>query len=138
MEKFTKAHRQGDVLLLDVTEYVLKGKARGYGAGFIKDDGIWKTALQRASRGVIIKEGEQTGHKHELTGDAVLLDRPGDWNLDMPEGDFLIVAKATAKVRHNEHNPLVKIHGSEKKEKYFIARSLREYDETMGDVNVGD
>ena len=90
-------YQQGDVLIEGVTVLL---------------DGLKR--VKRTKRGLVLAEGEATGHAHVIADDGVeLYERDGVLYLSVKNG---------ATVTHEEHKPVTLPAGD------FIVRKVREYD----------
>ena len=93
----------------------------------------------------VIREGEVTGHKHEVVGDALMYEgnrlsqgRLYSWENDskteltFPKGDMFLDANDNIVIKHPEHNDLKLDKGQ------YIIRIQREYDEAERFRRVAD
>jgi hypothetical protein len=91
----------------------------------------------------IIREGEVTGHKHEIEGNGVLTElrstyfypptemRDTEKSISLPEGTMFLTATNDIVIKHPEHKDLKLKKGD------YVVRIQREYDE-MRNRNVMD
>jgi len=114
MEKNEEVKRQGELLFIPVTDMPEWAK---------------KKMLLRPNLGNVIREGEVTGHKHEIVGGGVLVEKgtldyvfENGESYHLPEGQMFLTTDNEVVVKHPEHKDL-KLKGN------FIVRIQREYDE---------
>jgi hypothetical protein len=124
-DKTRKAFRQGELLFIP-----LGGEDLAKLYPDLKDPShrLWKKLGSN-----VLREGEATGHKHEVmeqtTGTAVILAperqlMPGLPNMDLiGNEDRLLVAEEPVEIVHPEHRPLSLPRGN------FLVVIQREYDE---------
>ena len=109
MLKFTEARRQGEIEIFKLPDNVT----------------IPKNKVRRLKNNVI-REGEQSGHKHEVKGDGQLVLFPDT-------GDMVVeVGKKGATVTHPEHKPV------HLKEGNHAIQVQKEYDPKKNSKDVKD
>ena len=107
MLTFKEARRQGEILMFKLPDGVVLPK------NIIK------------AKNNIIREGEQSGHKHEVTGDGQLV--------LFPAGDMAVkVGKKGAVVTHPEHKPVKLPEGT------HAVKIQKEYDPKKDSKDVKD
>ena len=84
-----KQYRQGDVLLIEVSESEFKAK------GFVNT----KTKT--------VAVGEATGHHHTFEGDVDILVEEGTSDLAVNNQGMLVDVRRDSVLRHQEHAPIV-------------------------------
>ena len=123
MEKKQQVYRQGEIL-------------------FIKLDlpqGLDRKTVGKDLGTKVIREGEMTGHMHEVIGEGTLSDVKSRWlywsetskdgshqeskSVTLPEGDMFLTAENNIEVRHPEHATLKLEKGD------YTIRIQREYSE---------
>jgi len=112
-----KTCRQGELLFIPVTNMPKWAKEK---------------AMKGNSIGNVIREGEVSGHKHEVEGaGAKLMDAPPSYMWDstsqetfqLPDGQMFLTSENEIIVKHPEHNSLKLKKGN------YVVRVQREYDE---------
>ena len=108
MLTFKEARRQGEILMFRLPNKVILSKSF------------------RKMRTNVIREGEQSGHKHEIEGDGQLVIVP-------ETGDMAIkVGKKGAVVKHPEHKPVKLPEGT------HAVKVQKEYDPKKDSKDVKD
>lgn len=111
-----KSYRQGELVFIPVTE--LPSWAR-------------EQLAKGTSLGNCIREGEVSGHKHEINT-GVLVEKEDDtlWqegsvsnSVKLPQGEMFLTSDNKIEVRHPEHKTLELPKGD------YVIRIQREYDE---------
>lgn len=112
-----KAYRQGELLFIPV------------------DNPMSATQIKRElgeKAGKVIREGETTGHKHEIEGNGLVAemngryvssDGEGSEGFSLPNGEMFLTAEDNIVIKHPEHKPLKLDKGN------YVVRIKREYDE---------
>ena len=98
------------------------------------EEKLHEAVSETKSIGKVIREGELTGHLHEvLEEEAQLVDKStvNGYYLDMPLGDMILTSKNPISIAHPEHNTLKLPKGM------YVVRIQREYDE-VGDRQIMD
>ena len=126
--------RQGEILFIPIQ---LEN-------GEIKEK-VLKSLTRRADN--VIREGEVTGHKHEVVGNAIMFEGSrlangtllyaweqanNDKELTIPKGDMFLDANNNVVIKHPEHADLKLDKGQ------YIIRIQREYDEAERFRRVAD
>lgn len=115
-----RTYRQGELIFLEIEKM----------PNWVKD----KILTNKKQLGKVIREGEITGHKHEITNQGAVLVENSDnsfYNYDdekqkdfkLPAGTMFLTSKNTIKIEHPEHKTLTLPKGD------FVVRIQREYDE---------
>lgn len=99
-------YRQGDVCIIPI-------------AGMPKVKAVL-TEVPRTPRGVVLQEGEVTGHAHRITEENTVLFEPGEASVLAER--FLRVGAGGAVLTHEEHAPI------ELPEGWYEVRRQREYE----------
>jgi hypothetical protein len=130
------AYRQGEIL-------------------FIKVENMPKWAREHihtkytAVENNVIREGETTGHKHEVVGTKLMtLDKgrffykdssqendpeyPKVNSMSLPDGEMFLTSEGNVEIKHPEHKTLKLEKGD------YVVRIQREYDESQKFRNVAD
>lgn len=108
MLTFKEARRQGEILMFKLPDNVVLPK------------------YTKKIKGNVIREGEQSGHKHEVTGDGQLVLFPDT-------GDMAVkVGKNGATVIHPEHKPVKLTPGT------HAVKIQKEYDPKKDSKDVKD
>ena len=119
-----ESYRQGEILFIPVQ------RKKDF------EDKVIKNHYNlRKKEDMVIREGEVTGHLHEVVSkDAELYEgNPGRiYGLDLPNGDMLLIAKNGISITHPEHKTLTMPKGD------YVIRIQREYDEAEQHRRVMD
>ena len=110
-----KGYRQGEILFIPVKrekESLEKLKSQAWNF--------------KAKPDMVIREGEVTGHLHEIVSDGAELfegDPSRLYGVELPKGDMYLTTDNQIKITHPEHATLVMPKGD------YVIRIQREYDE---------
>lgn len=111
-----KGDRQGELLFIRIKDL----------PKVFELDGIGKALNTK-----VIREGELTGHKHEIVGTATLREQTSNYLYDqktatrfqLPDGTMFLTAEEAIEIKHPEHRPLRLQKG------HYVVRVQREYNE---------